>query len=58
MQAGISLYQMSENLEEGDYAGAAKNGLDIAIGAIGVWGGPVGAGIAAVYFIGDAFDWW
>lgn len=34
---------------------AIDAGLDVAIGAIGVWGGPVGWGIAGAYWLADEF---
>lgn len=36
----------------------AKAALDIAMGAVSVYCGPVGWTIGAVYFIGDAAGWW
>lgn len=35
--------------------GSPDAGLDVAIGAIGVWGGPVGWGIAGAYWLADEF---
>jgi hypothetical protein len=36
----------------------SKAALDLTIGAIAVWGGPVGWVVGGVYFIGDAAGWW
>jgi hypothetical protein len=60
-QVGISVYQagsafVTDNPNKWGVAG--KAGLDIAVGAITVWGGPVGWVIGGVYFIGDIAGWW
>ena len=38
--------------------GSGKTALGLTIGAISVWGGPVGWVAAGAYFIGDAAGWW
>lgn len=35
-----------------------KAGLDIVMGGIGVWGGPIGFGVSGVYFIADSYIGW
>ena len=40
---------------EGVRSEAIDAGLDVIVGSIGVWGGPVGWGIAGVYWIADEF---
>lgn len=51
---GISLYQGGDALLKGDYAGAAKSGLDIGMGAFATFGGPPGWIIGGGYFALDA----
>jgi len=36
----------------------AKATLDVTMGAIGAFGGPIGLGISGAYFLGDAFGVW
>jgi hypothetical protein len=60
-QAGISLYQAGNAFytnNSNKWGVAGKAGLDIAIGYISLVGGPIGWGIGAIYFIGDAAGWW
>lgn len=51
---GISLYQGGDALLNGNYAGAAKSGLDIGMGAFTTFGGPPGWIIGGGYFALDA----
>ena len=51
---GISLYQGGQALLNGNYAGAAKSGLDIGMGAFATFGGPPGWIIGGGYFALDA----
>ncbi len=51
---GISLYQGGDAILKGDYAGAAKSGLDIGMGAFSTFGGPPGWIIGGGYFGLDA----
>lgn len=60
-QAGISLYQTGNAFytnNDNKWSVAGKASLDITIGAISVWGGPVGWAVGGVYFVGDAAGWW
>ena len=60
-QALISTYQTYDAFRTNNanaWSVAGKAGLDITIGAISTFGGPVGWGVGAVYFIGDAAGWW
>lgn len=60
-QAGISLYQAGKAFQtsnDNKWGVAGKASLDITIGAISVWGGPVGWAVGGVYFIGDASGLW
>jgi len=52
---GISLYQGGDALLNGNYAGAAKSGLDIGMGAFATFGGTLGWIIGGGYFALDAF---
>ena len=36
----------------------ARATADVVVSAVGVWGGPVGWGIATVFFVGEAAGWW
>jgi len=51
---GISLYQGGNALLNGNYAGAAKSGLDIGMGTFATFGGPPGWIIGGGYFLLDA----
>ena len=51
---GISLYQGGNALLKGNYAVAAKSGLDIGMGALATFGGPPGWIIGGGYFLLDA----
>lgn len=51
---GISLYQGGDALLNGNYAGAAKSGLDIGMGAFATFGGTPGWIIGGGYFALDA----
>ena len=56
-QAGISLYQTYsafKNKDSNAWGVAGKAALDVTIGYISLVGGPIGWGIGALYFIGDA----
>lgn len=60
-QAGISVYQAGSAFvtDNGNKWGVAgKAGLDITMGAITVWGGPIGWAVGGVYFVGDMAGWW
>lgn len=60
-QATISLYQTYDALKRDDankWGVTAKAGLDVTIGYISLVGGPVGWGVGAVYFLGDAAGLW
>ncbi len=52
---GISLYQGGDALLKGNYDDAAKFGLDIGMGALATFGGPIGWGIGGGYFVLDVF---
>lgn len=56
--AGISGYEGVQNLREGNKAGATKNGIDIAFGAAGTFGGPIGLTVAGGYFVLDKVIGW
>jgi len=51
---GISLFQGGDALLNGNYAEAAKSGLDIGMGAFATFGGPSGWIIGGGYFLLDA----
>ena len=60
-QAGISVYQAGSAFvtDNGNKWGVTgKAGLDIAMGAITVWDGPIGWAVGGVYFVGDMSGWW
>jgi hypothetical protein len=60
-QAGISIYQAGNAFytkNDNKWGVAGKAGLDILIGAVSVWGGPVGWLVGGIYFIGDSAGWW
>lgn len=52
--ASISGYQGYVAYQNGDYAGVAKSGLDIVMGAFSTFGGPPGWIIGGGYFALDA----
>lgn len=54
INTGVAFYNDDPN----KWGVAGKASLDITIGAISVWGGPVGWAIGGIYFIGDAAGWW
>jgi hypothetical protein len=61
LQVGISGYQAYSAFKNNDpnaWGVASKAGLDVTMGAIGIWGGPVGWVVSATYFIGDVAGWW
>ena len=61
VQVGVSLVNVGKAFYDHDsnkWGVLGKGGLDVAIGAVAVWGGPVGWAIGGVYFIGDAAGWW
>jgi hypothetical protein len=53
--SGIQAYQ---NLQQGNYGGAAKNGLDITMAYIGIAFGLPGAIVSGSYFLVDTFVGW
>lgn len=55
VSTGISLYEGGDALLNGDYASAAKAGLDIGMGAFATFAGPPGWVIGGGYFLLDAF---
>ena len=60
-QIGISIYQGGEaivNNRNDKWNRVGKAGLDIAIGSITAFGGPVGWVIGGVYFVGDIIGVW
>lgn len=60
-QVGISFYRTRSAFISGNdnrWGVAGKATLDITMGAVAVWGGPVGWGVAGVYFIGDVAGLW
>ncbi|MGH9878697.1 MAG: hypothetical protein ACRD5H_13760, partial [Nitrososphaerales archaeon] len=54
----ISTVNLVQDARQGNYAGAAKNGLDIGMGTVGLVGGPVGAGVSAAYIVTDTVIGW
>jgi YD repeat-containing protein len=56
--AGISVYQGRQAFNRGDYSSAAHSGLDIGMSYVGTFTGPVGAGVAGLYFGVDATIGW
>lgn len=55
VNAGISIIQGVEALQDNDTDAALKSGLDITMGAVSVFGGPVGFGIGMAYMLMDVF---
>ena len=56
--AGVSTIDAISNLYRGNYGAAVKNGVDVAFGALGVYGGPPGFIISIVYFgIDQTIGW-
>lgn len=55
--AAISGYQGYQNFRQQNYAGAAKNGLDIGMSAVGTFCGPYGVAVSGVYFTADTIGW-
>jgi hypothetical protein len=51
----VSGYQGVSSIQYGDYAGAAKSGLDIGMAAIATFGNVPGLIIGGGYFLLDAF---
>jgi hypothetical protein len=58
LTAVFSGTQAYQNLRQGNYRGAAKNGLDIGMAYVGVAGGLPGAAISGGYFVVDTFVGW
>ena len=61
IQASVSGYSAISALASDDankWGVTGKAALDLTIGAISVWGGPVGWVVGGVYVIGDAAGWW
>jgi RHS repeat-associated protein len=55
--AGISITEGVLAAKDGDYAGVAKSGVDIGVGAL-AFSGPVGFGISVAYFVVDQTIGW
>jgi RHS repeat-associated protein len=55
--AVISSYQGAEAIGDGRYGDAAKSGLDIGMGVVGL-GGPFGLLVSGSYFVTDTFFGW
>lgn len=53
LSTAISAYQGVNALIDGDIRTAKKSGLDIFMGVVGVYGGPVGVGVSGLYFFID-----
>ena len=51
LSTGISLYDLANSCIKGDYSGALKASVDISIGIIAAYGGPVGWAIGGIYLI-------
>jgi RHS repeat-associated protein len=58
LSAAVSTYQLATAVQEGNTAAGVKAGLDIAMGLVGTFGGPVGAGVATAYFAIDFLIGW
>ena len=56
--SGVKVVVAFDNNDPNKWGVLGKSSLDIAMGAISIWGGPVGFGIGAIYFVGDSFDLW
>jgi len=54
----ISLVQGFNKYRNGDYVGTGKSGLDIGVGALSTFGGPVGLLIGTPYYLIDSFEGW
>ena len=52
VNAGYSAVDLHKNLSNGNYAAAVRNGADITMTVVGVFGGPAGDIVSAAYFIG------
>jgi len=55
---GFSASNLYSSVRSGDTPGAAKSGVDISMGGVGMFGGPVGATASAVYFGVDMTVGW
>lgn len=58
LSTAVSMYQLYQAYQEGNTAAGIKAGVDIAMGIIGTFGGPIGAGVATAYFVVDYFVGW
>ncbi len=56
--SGVQVYNAWDSNNSNKWGVTGKAGLDVTIGYISLVGGPVGWGVGAVYFIGDAAGWW
>ena len=54
----FSGYQGAEALRQGNTADAAKSGVDVGVGLVGIFGGPPGAAIGGGYFVVDTTIGW
>lgn len=55
--ATVSAYQGYQNFQQGDYAGLAKNGLDVGMSYVGTFCGPYGVAAGGAYFTADTIGW-
>ncbi len=55
INTAISIYSIVDAINDGDYNTAKKSGLDITMGALATFGGPIGLGLGTAYFVMDAF---
>ncbi|GIV28673.1 MAG: hypothetical protein KatS3mg027_2487 [Bacteroidia bacterium] len=58
LMSGYQVYNAWETNNPNLNGVIGKASLDITIGLISLYGGPVGWGVGAVYFIGDIYGWW
>jgi RHS repeat-associated protein len=56
--SGIQVYNAWDSNNSNKWGVTGKAGLDVSIGYISLAGGPIGWGVGAIYFIGDAAGWW
>lgn len=57
LSSAVSAYDGYSHLKTGNYIGATKSGVDIAMGVVGL-AGPIGFAISGVYFIVDQTVGW
>lgn len=55
--ATVSAYQGYQNFQQGNYAGVAKNGLDVGMSYVGTFCGPYGVAVSGAYFTADTIGW-